>query len=849
VKRRRRGRRAPRARLCPADPGSAVRALTAAALALPSLAPASRAAEDDGFTFSFGRYEEGDRDLDGAHSAFDPISADTLRGTWRLTPADRWQLALDFVQDTWSGATPITTAPLVVGGNRPPPDATSGATPYINGDLFLDGSLRPLAVDELGEVQGVDTRLVHTLSAASPEARREVSVGIGYAWDDVRLDGGAGVSLEQDFRSRFVRAGGAWDLPGRQTRVGVGASYTHSRIDAELDHDAVPYIDTSGFDADIDSNPATGDRTLEDDQHDVGAHAEVTHALDPDTLVAASVAYDREQGYLANPYRVFQVAFIDPEQQILAPPGGYFAQVRALLERVPGTRHRLTAGLRVNRFIAATGGALHAGYRLYADDWGILAHTFEARLAQPVGDLFVITPRIRYYSQGEADFYRDYAISDQAYSTTVIDPDTGELVAIIPFDHGLLPRHYSSDYRLSGFGALAGGVTLSVPVYRGIRLAGDFEYRTQQGDLRLGGAGVGDFADFDAWLLSVSIALDASALHAGGDHRDGAHAAGERAPHPGVPAGVAMGHMLDRPGDLMLATRYLLGMSDGDVLHGSGRASDAEIAANGCGAGGCRTAPDTMDMHMVMLELMWAPTRWLTLMAMPSYMVHEMDVRALAGAEPDPHGAHDHTTGGLGDVGVAALVRLLDGETHHLHAGLGVSLPVGSVDEELRRTHQENPGLTHYDMQLGSGTFDLLPSLTLAGSGSRLWWGAQVTGAVRMEHANASGYALGDALAASAWGGVRVLPWLSGSVRAIYTVQGRVRGAYDRLHDDAGPMDFPANTGGRFFDVGLGLGVDLGGRFAGHQLGAEWLQPVAQDPNGYQLERVGALSLVWGVRF
>jgi hypothetical protein len=828
-----------------------VRALTAAALALPSLAPNRSAAQEaDGFGFSYGRYEEGDRDLEGAHSEFDPISADTLRASWRTTLADRWKLALSFLQDTWSGATPITTAPLVMGGNRPPPDGLSGATPWINGDLFLDGSLNPLAVNEFGEVRGTDTRLVHTLSSASPEVRRELDASAGYAWDDVRLDAGAGISHEDDFQSRFARVGAAWNLPGRQTRIGAGASLTISAIDATLDHDAVPYIDTSGSDADIDTNPATGDRTVEDDRQDVGLHVEIDHALDPSTLVAASVAWDRNQGYLENPYRVFEVAFIDPAQQILAPPGGYFAQARALLERVPGTRQRVNASVRLNHFIDPTGGALHAGYRFYADDWGIQAHTIEARLAQPVLDLFVVTPRVRYYTQGAADFYRGWLVSDQAYQTVVSDPDTGDILAIIPFDHGLLPRHYSSDYRLAAFGALSGGVTLSVPVRRGVRLAGDFEYRTQRGDLRPGGGGIGGFADLDAWLLSASVSLDSGAFYTRESRHEGSPHAGEAPPHPTVPAGVAMGHMLDRPGDLMLGTRYWLGLhDDGDVLHGSHLAADAEIAAHGCGPDPCRTVPRDMSVHMAMLELMWAPTRWLNLMVMPSYAVHQMDQRPLAGATPDVHGAHDHETGGLGDVGVAALVRLLDRETHQLHAGLAVSVPIGSVDEELRRTHRESRGLIHYDMQLGSGTWDLLPSLTLTGSVRRLLWGAQVAGAVRMEHANASGYALGDAVQASAWGGVRLLPWLSATTRWIYTAQGRVRGAYDRPHDDAGPMDFPDSTGGQQLGVGLGLDLHLPGRFAGHQLGAEWLQPVAQDLSGYQLERLGALAVVWGVRF
>ena len=75
------------------------------------------------------------------------------------------------------------------------------------------------------------------------------------------------------------------------------------------------------------------------------------------------------------------------------------------------------------------------------------------------------------------------------------------------------------------------------------------------------------------------------------------------------------------------------------------------------------------------------------------------------------------------------------------------------MNEKQRRTHQEDRGYTHYGMQLGSGTWDFLPSLTYTGACRRVSFGAQASGTVRLEHENDSGYALGDVFQASAWGG------------------------------------------------------------------------------------------------
>jgi hypothetical protein len=310
------------------------------------------------------------------------------------------------------------------------------------------------------------------------------------------------------------------------------------------------------------------------------------------------------------------------------------------------------------------------------------------------------------------------------------------------------------------------------------------------------------------------------------------------------------GHMLPAAGDLMVAVHSMWSRQSGDLRHGSGGASDDEVLARGCEGAACTSAPDRMDMSMLMLELMGAPAPWLNVMFMAPFVAMDMELRPLEGAAPDIHASHDHTTGGVGDLSATALVRLFESEGQHLHAGLGLGVPTGDVDLRFRRTHQESRGYVHYGMQLGSGTWDFLPSLTYTGSWQRWSWGGQVSGAVRLEDANRSGYALGDLVQATAWGSRSLTSWLSVSLRALFAAQAGIDGSYEGLHSTAGPMDFPGSYGGRYWDLGLGLGLVVPhGYLAGNRLRVEWLQPLAEHVRGYQLERTGSLFAVWSVEF
>ena len=319
-----------------------------------------------------------------------------------------------------------------------------------------------------------------------------------------------------------------------------------------------------------------------------------------------------------------------------------------------------------------------------------------------------------------------------------------------------------------------------------------------------------------------------------------------------APAGVMVDHM-HKAGEWMIGYRYMNMLSDGDMLHGTSTASDHEIVHNGCPSAhghGCSMKPSEMVMRMHMLDIMYAPTDWLTLMVMPQWMTMEMTMSPLEGADHDDGhgghmGAHSHGTDGLGDTIFGALVKLSDGPGYHLHTGLMISVPTGSVDEK-----NADGSFTHYHMQLGSGTWDFLPSLTYTSREGSWSWGAQMSGVIRMEDANESGFRFGNVFQTTAWGSYRLVDWLSASVRLLYTRAGIIEGHYNGPHNHTSPPDLQGNYGGRFWDVGFGVNTVVpSGAFKGHRFAVEWLEPVIDDVNGYQLEREGTLYLNWSKAF
>ena len=316
--------------------------------------------------------------------------------------------------------------------------------------------------------------------------------------------------------------------------------------------------------------------------------------------------------------------------------------------------------------------------------------------------------------------------------------------------------------------------------------------------------------------------------------------------HPA--AGLMNEHMHDG-GELMIGVRYERTRFSGANQAGTDEIADPAIVAAGFTA---RTAAMTMDM--VMLDVMYAPTDRVTLMVMPHYMWHRMEMLGIdpaAGAGGGGHGGHGaghaipfgevhaHGTDGFGDTLVSASYRLAREPGFGAHATLGVWVPTGAADRK-----NADGTFVHYGMQSGGGTWDLEPSLTVTGRAGALGWGGQAAYRWRTDEHNASGFAFGDKARATGWLSYLLGRDVGATARLEYVHEGMVLGHYNGAHNHTAPPDRQENYGGDTVTVGLGLNWLLPvARAHRPQLGAEIAAPLYQNLNGIQAPQDWRLSL------
>ncbi len=178
-------------------------------------------------------------------------------------------------------------------------------------------------------------------------------------------------------------------------------------------------------------------RPTEEDKTTLTGFAGVAQVLDRVSVIQTTVTLMLHEGYLSDPYRSYDVR--------------------------PDSRTALAWNTRYRRWLDAAEAALHLDYRLYGDDWGIISHTLGVEWHQNIDAHLRLVPSLRYYSQGQADFYRGADVPGLA----------GE---------------QSSDYRLSPYGALTFGLA-AVATGHNWRLRLSGERYVSDADLALGGVG------------------------------------------------------------------------------------------------------------------------------------------------------------------------------------------------------------------------------------------------------------------------------------------------------------------------------------------------------------------------
>ncbi len=251
-------------------------------------------------------------------------------------------------------------------------------------------------------------------------------------------------------------------------------------------------------------------------------------------------------------------------------------------------------------------------------------------------------------------------------------------------------------------------------------------------------------------------------------------------------------------------------------------------------------APTTMDMSMHMLMAMYGISPRLSAMAMFNYVQNDMDmVMHMPMMGTAMYGTMK--TEGVGDTSLGLMFRA----TPNWSFNLNLSIPTGSVEEDVTTTMSTPNGMmtntmsgrAPYPMQLGSGSFEIEPSVTYNRDTATTNHGFQaaysyVTGE------NDAGYTLGDRIDATAWskykvGGTQL------SARLYYANWGEIDGNDSNIMAMMSPLANPANSGGTRVDAYLGISaMDDKGMMLGVEVGV----PLHQDLNGIQMKTTSIVS-------
>jgi len=279
------------------------------------------------------------------------------------------------------------------------------------------------------------------------------------------------------------------------------------------------------------------------------------------------------------------------------------------------------------------------------------------------------------------------------------------------------------------------------------------------------------------------------------------------------------------------------------LLEGTREISAAKAFSEGFG-----TVHTSMDMDMHMFDVMYAPSDYVTLMAMVPYTQMSMEHLKSDGTRFTQH------TDGFGDADLMALWTVYGNSCtggNRIVLNAGMSFPTGAIDARDHRDGKAALPLVplEYLMQHGSGTYDLLPGITYLGESENWSWGAQTIETVRLGR-NDHDYRLGNEYGGSGWVAYAFTDWLAPSFRVNGKVWQNITGADPALAANTTPEGRPDLRAGSRIDALFGINLFAPkGFLTGNRLSVEGGLPIYQDLKGPQLGTAWMISLRWSYAF
>ena len=295
---------------------------------------------------------------------------------------------------------------------------------------------------------------------------------------------------------------------------------------------------------------------------------------------------------------------------------------------------------------------------------------------------------------------------------------------------------------------------------------------------------------------------------------------------------VLPGSMVGKAGRWMVGYQVMFDKMDGNLV-GTNRVSDAKVLER------FMATPTDMTMLMHMGMVMYSPTDKFTLVAMVPYFRKSMNHVMRDGRQ------FTERTSGIGDIELRGLYALYARKDlrHRFLLNAGVGLPTGSINQKMGDMRLE------YPMQLGSGTFALIPGLAYLGQKVPWGWGAEFIPTLQIGR-NSNGYRLGNRYQPSLWGARQLTPWLSLSARANGEWWQNIRGADAALDVMDEPTKDPTLQGGRRLEVTFGVSLHPAeGVLKGHEFFVHANKPIFQSLDGPQLQKRWVVRLGWQWEF
>jgi hypothetical protein len=267
--------------------------------------------------------------------------------------------------------------------------------------------------------------------------------------------------------------------------------------------------------------------------------------------------------------------------------------------------------------------------------------------------------------------------------------------------------------------------------------------------------------------------------------------------------------------------------------------------------------PRKMQMNMHMLMGMYGLSDKLSFMLMVNYQSMNMTMSML----PSSMNMDDmmnmttsstemqNTSHGFGDSKVYAGYSLYSCKNQSIVLDVGISIPTGSITKTDQKNIMFYGQRLSYMMQLGSGTFDLLPGITYTYRRKSFSWSAQLTSALHPFY-NKAGYKWGNEFAINTWADCKWVYWFSSSLRVLANSTGTIQGTDHHIYNSMEPSASPENYGGKAITALVGVNFFLKDELLKNsKIAVEYGSPLYQYANGIQLTSKHFFNLTWFLNF